>query len=425
MFIPLFTKTTYSFLSSLLEIDDLINIALENNLSSIAICDNNMFGAMEFITKAKQSNLNPIVGLDLTDRILFAKNYQGYLNLLKLVNLKSEKELTTEEFNLYKDNLICIPFEKIETIYENMFYPLNEENKEKENVIYFPKILYREKNDYEILKYLELLRDNKTISSDYLPKKDCYYKKTNALQKSLDNTFKLSSLCHLELPKFSLNLAIFDEEIEADTYLANLSLKGLNKRLNNDIPNVYKERLIHELNVIKEMGFSNYFLVVYDFIKYAKTNNILVGPGRGSAAGSLVSWTLGITDIDPIKYDLLFERFLNPERITMPDIDTDFPDIYREDVIKYVINKYGKKHVSNIITFQAMGSKMCIRDIGRVMNISLVDIDKISKIIGSSKDSLETLIKKDSRLENLITNDLKIKKLMEVAVRVEGIKRHT
>ena len=173
------------------------------------------------------------------------------------------------------------------------------------------------------------------------------------------------------------------------------------------------------------MGFANYFLVVYDFIKYAKNKGILVGPGRGSACGSLVSYTLGITDIDPIKYDLLFERFLNIERITMPDIDTDFPDIYRDLVIDYVKEKYGNKHVANIITFGTMGSKLCIRDIGRVMNIALPDIDNISKIIGSRKDNLKDLIKNDIRLQTLIQSDNKIKKLMEVAVRVEGIKRHT
>ena len=180
-----------------------------------------------------------------------------------------------------------------------------------------------------------------------------------------------------------------------------------------------------ELEVIIKMGYANYFLVVYDFIKYAKQKGILVGPGRGSAASSLVSFSLGITDIDPIQHNLLFERFLNPERITMPDIDTDFPDIYRDSVIQYVKKRYGEKRVSNIITFGTMGAKMAIRDIGRVMNISLADIDYISKIIGSSKESLKNIIKKDIRLQELIRKDIKIKKLMQVSVKVEGIKRHT
>ncbi len=425
MYIPLLNKTTYTFLSSLLTVDDLIELAKNNNLQSIAICDSNMFGVMEFILKCQENNLNPLVGVDFKTRLLFAKNYDGYKNLLKLVSLQSEKELTKEDYDLYKNNLICIPLSEIENIYEDVFYPLNSDNKELDNVIYLKELLYKNENDYETLKYLELLRDNKTITSDYTEKRNCYYKDIDILKKALENTFKLANMCHLELPSFPLNLGVFDKQIDENSYLTNLSLKGLDKRLGGNIPHIYKERLKHELDVIHTMGFSNYFLVVYDFIKYAKSEGILVGPGRGSAAGSLVSYTLGITDIDPIKYDLLFERFLNPSRVTMPDIDTDFPDIYRDKVISYVNEKYGKKHVANIITFGTMGAKLCIRDIGRVMNVSLTDIDNITKIIGNRKEKLKELIKSDSRLKNLIEKDIKIKKLMEVAIKVEGIKRHT
>jgi len=423
MYIPLYNKTTYTLLSSLLEVDDLINLAISNNLKSIAITDDNMFGVMEFILKCKKNNLNPIVGLDLKDRILYAKNYIGYQKLLKIESIKSERNLTEEDYNLYKSNLICIPLEEIETNYEDIFYPLNESSFHLENVIYINKLLYKEEDDYKILKYLELLRDSKTILDPYEDKKDCYYKEVRVIKKALDNTIILSNLCNLELPKQNLNLAIYDKDIDSDNYLTNLSLKGLNKRLNDNVSNKYKERLKHELDIIKKMGFSNYFLVVYDFIKYAKSKNILVGPGRGSAASSLVSYTLGITDIDPLKYDLLFERFLNPERITMPDIDTDFPDIYRDDIIHYVINKYGKKNVSNIITFNTMGPKLCIRDIGRVMNVSLTDIDKITKVIGSRKDSLKEIVK-DPKIKELMT-DIKIKELLRVCIKIEGIKRNT
>ncbi len=425
MYIPLYNKTTYTFLSSLLEVDDLINLAKYYNLNSIAICDDNMFGVMEFIRKCESNNLNPIIGLDLGDRLLFAKNYKGYQNLLKLTTIKSERDLTIDDYKNYKSDLICIPLKEIELIYTDIFYPLNDDNKDLENVIYLNKLLYKEKNDYETLKYLELLRDNLTIIDDYIPKKDCYYKKIDNNNRAIENTFKLASMCNFKLPKYELNLAIFDSKIDAPSYLTNLAYKGLTKRLGMEPNLTYKKRLKHELDVIIEMGFANYFLVVYDFIKYAKNKGILVGPGRGSAAGSLVSYTLGITDIDPLKYDLLFERFLNSERVTMPDIDTDFPDIYRDLVIKYVKEKYGERRVSNIITFGTMGAKMCIRDIGRVMNVSLADVDNISKIIGSRKDKLSDLIKSDIRLQTLIEDDNKIKKLMEVAVKVEGIKRHT
>ena len=424
MYIPLYNKTTYSFLSSLLEVDDLIDIAIKNKLTSMAICDDNMFGVMEFILKCKKNNINPIVGVDFKNRLLFAKNYNGYLNLLKLINIQSEKELEDNDFNLYKDNLICIPFTEIKTKYENIFYPLNKLNN-NDDVIYINPLLYKEKNDYETLKYLELLRDDKTIIDEYSLKKDCYYKEINVNNIVLENTIKLSNLCHLELPDYKLNLAIYDKTIDSNDYLASLSIKGLKKRLNNKVDNNYKLRLKYELDIIKKMGFANYFLVVYDFIKYAKNNNILVGPGRGSAAGSLVSYTLGISEIDPLKYDLLFERFLNPERITMPDIDTDFPDIYRDKVINYVKEKYGNKFVSNIITFNTMGAKLCIRDIGRVMNVSVTDIDKITKLIGNKKDKLKVIIENDVAFKTLIDSDIKIKKLIDVSIKLEGIKKNT
>jgi len=425
MYIPLYNKTTYTFLSSLINIKDLIEIAIKNNLDSIAICDDNMFGVMEFILECKKNNINPIIGLDLGDRLLFAKNYKGYQNLLKLMTLKTERNLENNDYINYKDNLICIPLSNIDLIYEDVFYPLNNENINKENVIYINKLLYMEEGDCETLKYLELLRDNLTIVSDYELKKGYFYKEVDVLPRALENTFKLSKLCNFNLPLFSLNLPKYDNNIDSFSYLKNLSYKGLLKRLNGKEDSRYINRLSYELNVINKMGFSDYFLVVYDFIKFAKNKGILVGPGRGSAAGSLVSFTLGITDVDPIKYGLLFERFLNSERVTMPDIDTDFPDIYRDLVIKYVRDKYGVKRVANIVAFGTMGAKMCIRDIGRVMNVPLVDVNYISKLIGSRKEKLKDIVDSDIRLQNIMNGDKKLRKLIEVSIEVEGIKRHT
>ena len=172
------------------------------------------------------------------------------------------------------------------------------------------------------------------------------------------------------------------------------------------------------------MGFPNYFLVVYDFIKYAKKNKILVGPGRGSAAGSLVAYSLGITDIDPIKYDLLFERFLNPARKTMPDIDTDFPDNKRDKVIEYVQEKYGNKRVSGIITFGTMAAKQVIRDVSRVMNIPLYKVDSLCKLV-NSKDTLKDLYKKDQVFKTRIDSDTLLSEMYRIASKLEGYPRHT
>ena len=233
--------------------------------------------------------------------------------------------------------------------------------------------------------------------------------------------------CHLELPKYSLNLPNYCDYndtlgLDSDEYLYNLSIKGLNKRLNNQVTIKYKDRLLYELDVIKKMGFSNYFLIVYDYIKYAKMNNILVGPGRGSAAGSLVSFSLGITEVDPIKYNLLFERFLNIERITMPDIDTDFPDEKRDEIINYVTKKYGQDKVCLISTFGTFGSKMALRDMGRVMNVPLYIIDDLCKKIGDKtlKEAIEL-----NNIKGFVESDNKIKKLYEVASKIEGLPRHS
>ena len=406
---PIYLKTVYSFLTSLITIDDLINFAKANNLTSLCICDDNMYGVMEFITKCNKNDIKPIVGLDIGNTLLFAKNYDGYKNLLKISTIKSERELELNDLINYSDNLIAFTnIDEIKAIYEDS-YPNN-----------LRKILCLSEFDLETLKYLHMLRDNKTITLEYEFDNNVYYIKEDTNEEFINK-------CNLELPKYELNLPDYckfndTKGLNSDDYLENLSIIGLNKRLNNKITNKYKERLLYELEVIKKMGFSNYFLIVYDYIKYAKTNGILVGPGRGSAAGSLVSFSLGITDVDPIKYDLLFERFLNSERVTMPDIDTDFPDDKRDEVINYVINKYGMKNVCGITTFGTFGSKMALRDIGRVLNVPIYVIDDLCKKIGNL--SLNE-IKNNKEIIVLINGDNKLKKVFNIALRIEGIPRHS
>lgn len=405
---PIYLKTVYSFLTSLITIDDLINFAKNNNLNSLCICDDNMYGVMEFITKCNKNNIKPIVGLDLDKCLLFAKDYNGYQNLLKLCSIKTERELDINDFRKYSSSLVAFTNDSLlRSIYEDSF-PNN-----------LRQILCLNKDDLEILKYLHMLRDNKTLSDDYEFDSDVYYIEE-------DNNLLINK-CNLVLPEYKLSLPEYSnyndtKGLNSDDYLESLSIKGLSKRLDNKISNIYKERLISELSVIKKMGFSNYFLIVYDFIKYAKTHDILIGPGRGSCVGSLVAYSLGITDIDPLKYNLLFERFLNIERITMPDIDTDFPDNKRDEVIRYVENKYGKGCVSGIISFGTFGVKMALRDIGRVMNIPIYVIEDISKKIGNMKID-EILTNKD--ILTIINSDNKLKKLFFIVKRIEGIPRHS
>ena len=341
MYIPLYNKTNYTLLSSLLTIDDLVNHAIKNNLDSISITDTNMYGTMEFIKKCNKNNIKPIIGLELlidnNKVVVFALNYNGYINLMKLSTIQNKDEVTIPILKKHsKDIILVIPYQskdkydELSNIIKETYLGYSNKLEENEvsiitkNIIFFRESLYLNNNLEKYLTYLYLIRDSKTISDSITyDTKDHELEIDNILLLSdslgLSNTINLANKVNIEFPEKENLLPLYPTKDPAK-YLFELSKKGLSKRLNKEIPNNYKERLSYELNVINNMGFPNYFLVVYDFIKYAKKNNILVGPGRGSAAGSLVAYSLGITDIDPIKYGLLFERFLNPERKTMPDI---------------------------------------------------------------------------------------------------------
>jgi len=190
---------------------------------------------------------------------------------------------------------------------------------------------------------------------------------------AIENTLKIAEKCNVEIPLNNVILPVFEvpEGETLDSYFERLCWEGAKKRFGEDIPENIRERLSYEISVIKQMGFSGYFLIVQDFVNYAKSRGIPVGPGRGSAAGSLVSYVLGITNIEPTRWGLIFERFLNPERVTMPDIDIDFCFERREEVIEYVRNKYGKEHVAQIITFGTMAARASVRDVGRVFGCSI------------------------------------------------------
>ena len=187
-----------------------------------------------------------------------------------------------------------------------------------------------------------------------------------------------------------------------------------------------KERLEYELSVIKSMGYVDYFLIVWDFINYARTQGIKVGPGRGSAAGSIVSYCLGITSIDPIKYQLLFERFLNPERVSMPDIDVDFCFERRQEVIDYVGRKYGADRVVQIVTFGTMAARGVIRDVGRVMDLPYAFVDSIAKMVPTELNiTLDKALKMNPEFKKLYQEDEQVKELIDMSRRLEGLPRHT
>ena len=437
---PLQVKTNYSLLSSLNEIKKIVSLAADYGYNSLAITDeNNMFGVMEFYLECKKNNIKPIIGIELTyDNtilLLYAKNIEGYKNLIKLTTIKSDRDITYEDLIIYQNNLILVmPYsnfnEKVYNIYEDKYigyYNPEEREKIKDKRVLINNVKYLYKKESIYLDYANMIKEGKILGEYALNTHLTNYLLTKeevtllSTKQDIQNTTEIANKCNLDLTYTKDLLPIYNHTIDSKKFLYELSHKGLNRRLNGNIKKEYLERLETELKVINDMGFNDYFLIVYDYILYSKKNNILVGPGRGSAAGSLVSYTLGITDIDPIKYNLLFERFLNPERITMPDIDIDFDANKRMEVIDYVTQKYGDKKVVGIITFNTLGAKQVIRDVGRVLNINQKLIDTIAKMC--TKD-LQNSYKENKNLQRLITNSEELKKLYDISLHLEGMPRH-
>jgi len=296
---------------------------------------------------------------------------------------------------------------------------------------------YLKKSDAKAHEVLLCIQTGKTLKDPNRMKfsSDEFYLKSPAEMKEIfkdipeavKNTITIAERCNVEFKLGDILLPHFKTGSGQDPHLllSKYAAEGLERKIGKDAPQLYKDRLQTELNVIKKMGYASYFLIVRDFIDFAKTNSIPVGPGRGSAAGSLVSYCLDITEIDPMKYGLLFERFLNPERISMPDIDVDFCQDKRGEVISYVSDKYGKDHVAQIITFGTMAAKAAIRDVGRAMDIPYAEVDKIAKLVPNQlKITIEEAIKIEPQLKEAYDSDEKVNELLNIAIRLEGLNRH-
>lgn len=414
----------YTLLESVLSIDDIIENSIKKGLQYAFLTDKNLYGAIEFYTKCINNKIKPIIGLDISynesNYILIARNFDGFKILIKLSSLiENNSSFCIDDFNL-----------------SNIFIILkNGENNTKNNKIftrddlYINNVKYLSKNDYKnylILKSIdnnEILSNKDLIDSDEFSWKENH--EINITTKQKENFEKIVNECNLELSNISTNkLPIYNNFKNSKDYLYNLAVEGLMEKLNisnNKIPKKYYDRLIYELEIINNLGYDDYFLIVSDFVNFAKKNNIIIGPGRGSAAGSLVSFALNITEIDPIKYNLIFERFLNKDRKTMPDIDIDVMDSRRDELIEYIFNKYDKNNCSQIITFQRIKHKMAIRDVGRVLNIPLNIIDNISKKIPSNLEG--SLIDFVKRNDDLLQYYKSYSELFEISQNLYNIPR--
>ncbi|MCM3568304.1 DNA polymerase III subunit alpha [Neobacillus mesonae] len=413
--------------------------------------------------------------------VLLAENETGYKNLLKIssaVQTKSEKGIPYKWLRHYAAGLIAITpgiegeieqallNEEIEIAKEliqkyialfgsgNFFLSMQNHQLKQEAAIY-PQILllakemkvplaatnqvyYIEKNDMFAHECLLAIKNGDKLQDDTREKlgSDQFYLKSAEemdgvladFPEAIENTLRIAERCNVNIEFNRTYLPAFptgDESLSAEEYLEQLCRKGLMERISSPSEE-YIERLTYELTVIKKMKFSHYFLIVWDFMNFARENGILTGPGRGSAAGSLVAYVLYITDVDPIQHNLLFERFLNPERISMPDIDIDFPDHRRDEVIDYVARKYGELHVAQIVTFGTLAAKAALRDVGRAFGLNSKELDYVSRLVPSRLGtSLSAAYKESEGLRKFVNDTPMNQRLYETALKLEGLPRHT
>ena len=431
MYNTLGIKSDYTLLNSLIKIPDLISFCVLNNISFVGLIDDNLFGSIEFYDSAIKNNIKPLIGLDIVidERhfYLYAKNFNGYKSLLKINTLVQRNELDIDKLNEYNQDLIMVItynlkdyYNKFNNIFNDIFIAYENEYERKNAVLLTKNIVclnivnsLKEDNE-EYANILDSIRaDNKKI----------IFNEINKIDKiDYDNNLKFADLINIEIKKDYNHIPHFSEEIQDSfKYLYALCHKGLEKRFNNNVKEEYINRLNYELSVIKKMGFVDYFLIVYDYVKYAKTHNIMVGPGRGSAAGSLVSYAIGITNVDPIKYNLLFERFLNPQRITMPDIDIDFEDEKRDQVIEYVKERYNKECVAPIMTFGTLGARQALKDVSKYYELDN-KIDVLTKVVDPKLNLKDNL--NNNKIKELLNMYPSFKKVYKTALGLEGLKRH-
>ena len=442
----LYGQTEYNLLKNSTRLTDYVAKGENEHFDFLSITDSNMYAAFKFYKACKDANIKPILGLEYTFKnednltscvLLYAKNNEGYKELVKISSLvKIEGIDTLDSIVQYKNIYFVFPF--LDSFLERVFIKRDMDPSSLHILLeYINKI--KEMNGYigismtNKLEKIPLVRAFieyiKTLQVSYLPIHqmkylepmdsmvyECLAKidgKEDKISEYDDYSFLVNPATSRELDEFvsSINLNLFEHKAllphypntkgkSAQEYLYYLCHKGLEKRGFYREP--YIERLNYELSIIHKMGFDDYFLIVWDFICYSKKNHILVGPGRGSAVGSLVAYTLGITEINPLEYGLLFERFLNPGRITMPDIDCDFPDKDRDKVIDYVSDLYGKKHVCTITTFGTFQVKSSINELSKIFGINLERAKKISDMI--SERGYDELLKlyKDDELYNFL-----------------------
>nr|WP_294581349.1 DNA polymerase III subunit alpha [uncultured Thomasclavelia sp.] len=478
--------SSYSFQNSTILIEDLVKQASDLHFEALALTDkDNMFGAIEFSKTCQKYGIKPIFGLEASvlienevySLLLLAKDTVGYFDLVKITSeicLSDQKAIPLEHLALFQEHLFVISACQegiIERLvlkeldsqamkYVEMFkrtfkhfmigiqdHHLAMQKKLNQRLIALAslskvpicvtnEVRYLNKEEAYTLDLLQAsckgmtLDINHQVATDQLYLKSSYEMESLFDHQYIENTNQIIHLCNATIPLNKMHLPKYSvpNHGKASDYLRQLCLVGLKKRFKNQtVPHRYFERLQKELKIINKMGFDDYFLIVFDYVRYAKKNKILVGPGRGSAAGSLVAYVLGITNIDPLQYDLLFERFLNEERISMPDIDVDFQDDRRDEVVNYVMEKYGHEHVAQIVTFSTYGPKVAIKDLGKVLKVPLPRLELLAKNIPTgpkNRKSAKDVYQSSYNFQNMVNKDPALSKIMPSVFVVEKLPRN-
>ena len=441
-----------------------------------------IIGCEVYVAPRSRFDKEPGIDNKYSHLILLAKNETGYKNLSHLVSMGFtdgfyyKPRIDLELLEQYHEGLICLSACLAGSVNKAI---LKDDMEEAKKVALWHKNLFGEDYYLEVQpnglpeqvkvnqKLIELSRELDiplvaTNDAHYLKKEDAYnhevllciqtgkkmsdtdrmrmgaeefYVKSpeemldyfKNIPEALENTVKIAEKCNFDFEFGNTKLPNYDVPPEFKTheeYFEKLCYDGIKKRYGENPSKEVMDRVEYELSVIEKMGYVDYYLIVWDFINYAKSQNISVGPGRGSGAGSIIAYAVGITDIDPIKYNLLFERFLNPERISMPDFDVDFCYERRPEVIDYVCRKYGRDHVSQIITFGTMAARMVIRDVGRALDIPYAEVDKLAKMIPNELHiTIKKALEQNRELANLYENDEQTKKILDIAMGLEGMPR--
>jgi len=488
-FTPLDVKSSYSLLKSPTRISDLVTTAKERGYKALALTDENvLYGAVEFYNAAKKAGIKPILGLRLVvalnetdgtklDLVFLAKNQRGYQHLMDLSTLQQTRKdkkipltiaqispllgelfiiippqstvfsilaqptsILTELANLGDDDSVLlgvnsrlddVQIDTLQQLSKQLSLPL----------VGTSPVDYLNANDLFASRVLQAIDagvelKDPTIEAGrrgqhYLHSKEQIVQdyKAKGLSAAAQKTVEVAALCNVELQFRAPVLPHFKNQagISSQQYLRSLCIQGLKKRRVAPGKTIqqYQERLAMELKVIHEMGFDDYFLIVWDVMNFAHQQKITTDPGRGSAAGSLVAYALAITEVDPLQYDLLFERFLNPERAQMPDIDLDIPDNRRDEVLQYVHQKYGHQRVAQIITFGTLAAKQVVRDVSRVFNLPRYDMQRLIDALPHGLNvTIKDALKESQQLKNLLDDNPKFRLLIQVAQQLEGLPRH-